>query len=757
MIHYHIKKEDENLWLQEKSYSPEFAIKTESVFTQSNGYIGIRGSHDFKTLEENRGMFIGGVYQKPYENEVIELTNCPDLIEAQLKIDDQLILIDRCKIREYNRSFHLQTGALTIRYLIETENQKTLSIKSRRFLSSADKHLLCHEIMIALEQDGDARLTLTTGINGQITNSGVSHFRQVDCRVYDKKCMELVGKLEKNTVHILSEVACNVTYDAEYCLRRRSIYGSYKTLLSSSRPVIFTKYSYIRDTDATKEDAFSKLNSHQKKTYNFLYSEHKHVMQDFWKYANIEIAGAGPDEEAAIKFAQYHLQGMAPKDTCAYSVGAKGLTGEGYKGHIFWDTELFVMPFFEYVFPEAAKNLLRFRYHGLEGARQKAKDYGYAGAMYPWETALDGYEETPLYAALNIHTGKANKVWSGIKEDHVTADIAYALWQYYTLTNDEDFLQTCGYEMIFDIARFWVSRSVFNKEKDRFEILDTIGPDEYTEHIDNNAYTNYLAAFCVRLALNIIEDASSQLRKNLTSRYCRETEITIWMDYLLKLYLPQPNNDGIIPQDDSFLSKPVLTNMEYYKKSPIKQKILFDYARNEVVDMQVLKQADTVMLLNLFPVLFSADIVKKNVLYYENRTLHDSSLSYCAHAQACAAIGEGEMAWDFFQKAMIVDLDDNPKDTNDGIHAASLGGIWNCTIFGFAGISHDKKGLTFSPCLPPHWNSINFHIKVRGIYIKVQVSAKEIILKAQNAFAEPLQITVKENHYHLQTDLIIHL
>ena len=172
-------------------------------------------------------------------------------------------------------------------------------------------------------------------------------------------------------------------------------------------------------------------------------------MQEIWRQARIEIDGASPEEEAAVSFAQYHLLGMMPWHSTDCCIAAKGLTGEGYKGHVFWDAEIFILPFFQYVFPQAARNLLEFRYKGLDGAREKAEAYGYKGAMYPWEAAVTGREETPLYAALNIHTGKANKVWSGIKEHHVTADIAYAVWQYYSVTGDRAFMERFGYEINF--------------------------------------------------------------------------------------------------------------------------------------------------------------------------------------------------------------------------------------------------------------------------------------------------------------------
>ena len=477
-------------------------------------------------------------------------------------------------------------------------------------------------------------------------------------------------------------------------------------------------------------------------------------MEGFCQRAAIEIDGASLQEKAGIAYAQYQMYGMDPAYTNRYSIGAKGLTGEGYKGHVFWDTELFILPFFVAEFPEAARKLLEYRYRGKAGAKRKAEDYGFQGFMYPWECAKDGFEETPLYAALNIHTGKANKVWSGIKEHHVTADIAFAISRYYYWSNDREFLNQYGTEILCETANFWVSRA--EERNERLEILNIIGPDEYNEHIDNNAYTNYMAAYNVKLALKASEEALDspyvkKMKENGTLKVMQEK----WQYFLEHIYLPKPDKNGIIPQDDAFLGKEELKDIEKYRQSPVKQSVLLDYSRDEVVDMQVLKQADLVMLFTLFPGLFPADVVKKNVLFYEKRTLHDSSLSYCAHAQICAEIGEMEMAERFFAKALETDLCDNPQDSVDGIHAASLGGIWKCVIAGFAGVSCDEDGIILAPHLLEHWNSIKFSVMVQGQKMDCFMDKENISLHLCNSgkSKEPVTIKVQGKKYILKDDL----
>ena len=477
---------------------------------------------------------------------------------------------------------------------------------------------------------------------------------------------------------------------------------------------------------------------------------HAASMSEYRDTCSLRIDGITEEEEAADCFAQYHIQGMTPWHTNRSSVAAKGLTGEGYKGHVFWDTELFIFPSLLFTYPKTARKLLEFRYYGLDGARNKARSYGFSGAMFPWEAAKSGEEETPLYAALNIYTGKANKVWSGIKEYHVTADIVYALNQYYEVTEDQDFMDRYGYEIAFEAAQFWASCAKWDEDHKKYGIYDIIGPDEYTEHIDNNAYTNYMAAYCVKTAKKYAENIRQErpdVYKRLDQMLNLHERFDTWKEFLELIYLPVPDNQGIIPQDDTFLSKPMLKNIEKYKKSQEKQAVLLDYSRDEIVDMQVLKQADVVMLLNLFPHMISEDLVRKNVLFYESRTIHDSSLSYCAHAQACAAIGAMDLAEDFFAKSLVIDIDDNPYDSTDGIHSASLGGVWNCLIFGFAGIHYEGGILYVQPHMPESWKSMEFKLEIAGEPIRFYITSDKVSLLSETDISHPINVNIGGQEY----------
>lgn len=767
MIYYNVEKNEEGLFLVENRYDPKFALKTESSFAQCNGYFGVRASFDCKVLNENRGMFVAGFYNKAYENEVSEFVNCPDLTEIQLYLEGEKFSFDSCTVKEYDRRLNVYTGELSISAICELKCGLEVKLESKRFASDDNFHLLCQKFSVTPLNREVKSIEIISGINGQITNSGVSHFKQTECRVYNKRYMSYIGCTGEGILQLISGISIHggtFISPPKHVLKRRSIYEIDRVAALKNQTVVYEKYSYI-DTPKTQEccDTDKKIefiecfisNGYQKN-----YEDHKRSMYGFWKHAGISIEGISLEEEAAIRFAQYHIKGMTPRNTCSYSMGAKGLTGEGYKGHVFWDVEIFILPFLLYVFPESARNHLLFRYNGLPKAREKAMQFGYEGAMFPWETAKTGTEETPQYAQLNIHTGKANKVWSWIKECHITADIAYAVWKYYMLTNDHEFMVNYGNEIIFEAAAFWVSRAEYDKERDAYFIKDVIGPDEYDEHVDNNTYTNYMAWYCVKTAIYIME----HLKENQPDQYQKlndklnlEKKEAAWIDFVNKTYLPKPDDRQIIPQDDSFLSKKELPDIERYKSSKIKQSILLDYSRDEVVNMQVLKQADVVMLFNLLPHLFDSETVKKNIIFYEKRTIHDSSLSYCAHAQACAKFGMADKAYEFFKKAMEIDINDNPYDSTDGIHAASLGGIWNCVVLGFAGISMKEGTLSIRPMLPQAWKSMKFYIMVRGTYIHINLSRSAVELKCEKPLDDKIPVEVFGHRYELKDCLNLRL
>ena len=344
--------------------------------------------------------------------------------------------------------------------------------------------------------------------------------------------------------------------------------------------------------------------------------------------------------------------------------------------------------------------------------------------MYPWECAwVDDGEVTPLYMGADIVTGEITKIWTGLIEHHITADIVYAIDHYYKVTNDIDYMEKYGYEIIFEAALFWASRLEYIEDRDRYEIRDVIGPDEYKEHVDNNAYTNYMAAYTMKLALK-----NQDYLKNNNRKIYDALDLKLDIDYikeliekkLPKLYLPMPDKDGIIPQSDTFLQLKKL-DISKYKNAEAVLGIYNDYNTKQLNEYMVSKQSDTVMLLYLFRDLFDYETRKKNFVFYEDKTLHDSSLSKSTHAVLANEFKFEEMAYKLFKGAISVDLGPNMKSSDEGIHSASMGGIWAIYVLGFGGVNIAKNGLSINPCPPKQWSFLEFPLIYKGSSLRVRI------------------------------------
>ncbi|MGB4842599.1 MAG: glycosyl hydrolase family 65 protein, partial [Leptotrichiaceae bacterium] len=455
----------------------------------------------------------------------------------------------------------------------------------------------------------------------------------------------------------------------------------------------------------------------------------------------------------------YHLKVMTPSHDNRCGIAAKGLSGEGYKGHSFWDTEIFILPFYTYSKPEIARKLLEYRYLSIGGARKKAKDNGYEGAMYPWESAwLEDGEVTPVWGAVDIVTGKSTKIWSGFIEQHITSDITFAIWQYYMVTNDEDFMEKYGYEIMFDTAIFWASRLEWDEIKQRYHINEVIGPDEYKEHVDNDAFTNWLAYWTIETAINYynkLKESNSEVIRKLESKLSLQNAMENWTTKLPKIYLPEPRDlDNVIPQNDTFLSLEDIDLTKYKNQEHIGS-MFKDYNLDQVNKIQVVKQADVVMLLYLLEHKFSKEVKKANYDYYEKRTLHDSSLSLSTHSILASDIDEKDLAYKLFQEATKIDLGENMKTSDHGIHAASLGGLWQIVVNGFGGVRMVGGNLRINPKLPENWSRLSFSFMWKGNKLDIELTKEGIKIEVKDEMLEEIEILVYDKKYVLNQILKI--
>ncbi len=767
--------EYQNWVLCEDKYDSRYQGKCESVMALGNGYLGVRSALEEAYVGQTRNFFVAGTYNRFHPEEVTELPNAADFTEMQIYLNSELFTMDTGNLAEYARYLNLKEAELTREVLWESPAGEAFRLVFKRFVSLEDLHVIAFKLSVT-PISGDARVRIRTGIDGRMTNSGSQHFREGEKRVYDRSFMQLVQTTTESEIDFVINCSCKgyagdndrpaASEAAEYGVERRKIYGLYEFEAKKDIGITFEKVAVVftsRDKEYIQGCKLEELKKHSLEYlkdmlalgYDTLFAKSRDKWGVYWAAVKIDIESSSSEDILALRFAQYHLLIATPVHDERFSIGAKGLTGEGYKAHVFWDTEMFMLPYFQYNVPRIARQLLTYRYNNLEGAREKAKKYGYEGAMYPWETAFTGQEETPEWAALNIMTGKPTKVWAGIKEHHITADIAYMVWQYYLSAGDSGFMEKCGYEMIFDCAWFWCSRLVWNDEQGRYEIMDVIGPDEYTEHIDNNAYTNYMAHYVISLALKLYET----LRKEQPSLFTlMDEKLSLSKRYdkyrsaVEKLYLPKEGKNGVIPQDDTFLSKREI-DIDKYKHDDVKQSILLDYSRSQIVDMQVLKQADVVMLLCTLRKLFGVRTIKNSWEYYEKRTIHDSSLSSAIHSIAACYFYNINSAYSFFKDACRIDMGQNPVSSNTGIHAAAMGGIWMAVVMGFGGFFNNEGQLELNPMLPEAWTRLSYSIYWQGRKILIEVIRDSVTIVSTGQDETLLKVYGRE--YKLRDKLVI--
>ena len=610
------------------------------------------------------------------------------------------------------------------------------------------------------------KISVKSGIDGRVTNTGAQHFTDGEKRFYDGKYIQYVPKTTEsgitfvqNTVNEFSINGKRTDATAQIHMELRKLYGSFEFTLEKGDVLTIGKYCNIyttRDFDTKgmtvqeiQTESLRDLKELAELGYERIAEETEAAWaEQVWDEIPVVIRGNDMDQ-FAVRFAQYHMRIMVPAHDNRMNIGAKGLSGEGYRGHCFWDTEIFLLPYYIFTQKDVARKLEEYRYLSLPGAHSKAKHNGYRGAMFPWESAwLDDGEVTPEYQDVDIITGLPNKVWSGFIEQHITADVAFGVWQYYTITGDQDYMDRYGYELIFDTAKFWVSRledrdrqisedvdqegrTVFsetNTVDGKYHICDVVGPDEYKEHKTDNAFTNYLAVWNIRKACEyytLLKEEKPDLFEKLNSRLSLDEYYVEWNAKVDNVFLPVPREDGVLPQDSTYLTLKDI-DLSKYRAQDFVGGISRDYNLKQINQIQVSKQADVLVLFFLLEDLFPPEVKKATWAYYSARTLHDSSLSLCTHAVLAADMKEKELAYDMFEKSTKIDLGPVMTTSDAGIHAASFGGIWQGVVYGFGGLRMLGGKLRIDPVLPDEWEGLSYTIWWKGQKLAVDITGDSV-------------------------------
>ena len=717
--------------LQARGYRPALEHEIESRFAVSNGLLGVRGSLETPTLASRPRTFVAGLYYTPRDSPVPILLWGPDWLRLQLWLDGEALRLDHEPVEGHCRTLDLQRGMLVSEWCYRDQRGRAIRLRTARWVSLANRALAVQLARIDVAEP----LVIVLEARLEPPNNALDLLRA-------EAGLTLWGAAESpHRLAVASRVQLMLdgrplapTADGDV-LRQRWAWLA----LPDQPATLWRVVAMARgETEAGPAGAARRaLGRAQRGGASRLLAAHTRAWAQRWAASDVAVEGDDAAQRA-LRFAIYHLISAANPQDDRVSIGARALTGDAYLGHVFWDTEIFLVPFYTLTWPAAARALLMYRYHTLPGARAKAARLGFRGALYAWESTDTGEEATPPYVI--GPEGEVIPIRCGTEEQHISADIAYAVWQYWSATQDTRFLLDAGAEIILETARFWASRAA--READgRYHIRGVIGPDEYHEGVDDNAYTNVLAQWNLERGVEVAALLQARWPAHWAALAARlelgAAELEAWRAIAAAMYTGFDPVTGLFEQFRGYFGLEPIDLAAYEPRTAPMDVLL---GRERTQRSQVIKQADVVMLLMLLWERFPAHVRAANFRYYEPRCGHGSSLSPPVHAVVAARLGHVTLAERYFRQAAAIDLDDTMGNASGGVHIAALGGLWQAAVFGFAGLSLRADGLRLAPQLPATWEALRFRVQWRGRQVQCVIRQEPPQLTAILERGAPLRL-----------------
>jgi alpha,alpha-trehalose phosphorylase len=736
----------------EKTFHPEFLAQLETMLALGNGYLGMRGCPEEGGPNAENGTFINGFYERwpiAYGEEAYgfakagqTICNVTDSKIIKLFVDDEPFWLPNADLLSYERRLNMKSGTLDREILWETPAGKRVSITSRRLVSFVNRHVAAISYCVTL-LNAEAFVVISSEM---ATHEPSASLRSEDPRQakafsgrllcprtsYAKGSRIVLSHATENsrlTLTCATDSALETSCPNSQKVAHTDDFGQVAFTIDARPgcPIRLTKYmAYHTSQTASAEELCGRaewmMDRVTSQGFGQLLASQEQYMNNFWRRSDVRLRDVNEDRikrstveiQQAIRFNLFHiLQASARAEEMG--VPAKGLTGQAYEGHYFWDTEIYLLPFLTYTSPRIARNVLTFRYKMLPQARVRAKQLGHRGAMFPWRT-INGEEASAYYAA-------------GTAQYHINADIMYALRKYVQATGDEPFLRKYGAEMLVETARLWLDLGFYSDAKGgKFCINGVTGPDEYNAVVNNNAYTNLMARENLRYAAEVVEslwatqpDAYNALVQKTA---LDPSELKAWTRAAENMYVPYDEKMKIVPQDDEFLSKQPWD----FRNTPADHyPLLLFYHPLNIYRKQVIKQADVVLAMFLLGDTFSPETKKRNFDFYDPLTTGDSSLSSCVEAIIAAQTGDIDKAIRYGMAALLMDLADVGGNVKDGCHIASMGGTWMMLTYGLGGMRDHDGTLSFWPRRAPEDNSVlRFPVTYRGQLLEVKIGLEKV-------------------------------
>ena len=721
----------------EHGFNPLKQKAAESIFSIGNGAFGQRANfEEHYSGPSLQGSYVGGVYypdktrvgwwKNGYPEYFAKVLNSCNWIGIGVEVEGQVLDLSKCDVTSFYRELNMQTGVLTRHFICKLEDGKEVEVKSVRFCSMDNEELAAISYSIKpLNFSGNIKYNPYLDFDVRNTDSNYGDkFWEEDSRKVGVKKGFVCAKTKKT--NFLVAVAMNYSFSVDgekqnihphEATRELYVENNFEFYAEQGKTYTINKYvsllSSINYSDFSLTVAsVNRAKEAKEKGFDSLLEKHVEAWAKIWANADIQIKG-DPAAQQAIRFNIFHLYQTYTGKNVKLNIGPKGFTGEKYGGATYWDTEAYCLPFFLKTAPQkVAKQLLIYRYNHLSRAIENAEKLGFnkGAALYPMVT-MNGEE--------------CHNEWEiTFEEIHRNGAIAYAIFNYVRHTDDQQYLLDYGRDVLVAIARFWVQRVNRSEDKEQFVILGVTGPNEYENNVNNNWYTNYIARWCIKYALEVDRQFSSSV--------LRKHESDTWINIIENMYLPQIKDSKIFLQNDGFLDKEqVMANDLPESDRPINQHWSWDRILRSVF----IKQADVLQGMYFFEEDFDIETIKENFDYYEPRTVHESSLSPCVHNVLASKIGAKEKAYEMYLRTARLDLDDYNNEVDEGLHITSMAGTWMSIVEGFAGVRINEKGLFLNPILPKEWNEYAFNMLYREnpLRICVKPNSIELINKSDNS------------------------
>lgn len=711
----------ENWVLTKTGYHPEDAAADGNRFLCANGYMGLRGTVEEAGSAQFAAVTLAGVYDQNGDR-WREPVNAPHGLSVRLSFDGKNLSAENAETVRHEAQIDYRVGM----YRRDTDFGP-VRLRSERFVSMAETHLMADRLTVEAQMDGT--LEIRTGISADIWDINGPHLFGLRFGTGDTLLCE--GRTGEKGISVVTaqctapEFETPETYETGdggvFRIWRKNVRKG-ERLAFSVFCAVYTSLDCADWKSAAEEDC----RKAKRKGFPACLREHGDAWEEIRARSEVILEGDGP-AALAMRASQYHLNCIAPRHAANMSVPARGLSGQTYKGAVFWDSEIFLFPMFVYTQPEIAKSLLTYRIETLPGALKKAAEYGYRGAFYAWESQEGGEEGCTNFNVVDVFTHRPVRTYFRDKQIHISGDIAYALRNYWEITGDRSLLEQGGAAVILECARFYLSRADTHADRDEVDYADVIGPDEYHERVTNNAFTNRMARYCMESALllkEIFRDRPDWFEALLGElRYERD-----W-DLLASLYprIRGPlRKDGVTEQFDGYfaLEDCGLDTVRSRLRDP---REYWGGDHGVAGTTQVIKQADVITMMALFPEDFSDSETDANWAYYEPRTEHGSSLSACMYALTACRTGRTDEAWDLFLRTASIDITGGGKQWAGeiyigGTHPASNGGAWMIAALGFAGLRMRNGEAELRPRLPKQLSRLSFPFTAKGKRLRAEVT-----------------------------------